>query len=240
VDETSGFRPVSAAQAFASATAALVDEYDVIGAVSRMVLDCAMLLSAEAVGLVVANDRDELELLAASSHRSRELELYQLQTSKGPCVDAARTGTAVTADSLDQVDEQWPDMVDPMRRLGMNSIHATPLHWRDATFGALNVFRSLTGPFTREELSITQAFAHTATLAIVHADHDVVGKLVEHAHRALAGRAVVEQAKGVVAYQRGLDMADAFSVLLQLSQERQQPLSAIAAQVLEEALRPRP
>jgi GAF domain-containing protein len=239
VDEPSGFRPVSAARAFASATAALVDEYDVVGAVSRMVRDCAHLLSAEAVGLVVANDRDELELLGASSHRSLELELYQLQSANGPCVEASRTGAAVTAESLHEVAEQWPDMVEPMRRLDMNSVHATPLHWHGTTFGALNVFRSRTGPFTEEEVSIAQAFADTATLAVVHADHDVVGQLVEHARQALAGRAVVEQAKGVIAYQRGLDMAESFSALLRMAEQRQQPLSAVAAEVLDAAFRAR-
>jgi GAF domain-containing protein len=239
VDEPRGFRPVSAAQAFASATSALVDEYDVVGVISRMVRDCAYLLSAEAVGLVVTNDRDELELLGASSHRSRELELYQLQTVSGPCVDVARTGKPVTAESLERVGEQWPDMVAPMRHLSMNSVHATPLLWHETSFGALNVFRSQTGPFTKDEVSVVQAFANASTLAVVHANHDATGLLVEQARLALGGRSVVEQAKGVIAYQRGINVAEAFSVLLAMAEEQQQPLSTVASQVLNAAITPK-
>jgi len=54
---------------------------------------------------------------------------------------------------------------------------------------------------------------------------------------ALQGRAVSEQAKGVLAYQLGVDMPEAFSLLQQRSQDENQPISATAAAVLRGAQR---
>ncbi|MFJ2299379.1 ANTAR domain-containing protein [Oerskovia paurometabola] len=62
---------------------------------------------------------------------------------------------------------------------------------------------------------------------------DLLGNL----RRALEGRVVVEQAKGVLAYQLDIDMAAAYDELLRRSERDGTALTAAAAATIDEARR---
>jgi hypothetical protein len=59
---------------------------------------------------------------------------------------------------------------------------------------------------THDQAALLQGFADVATIAIVHAGRVSNSQVVERTREALASRHVVEQAKGVLAYQHALDM----------------------------------
>ena len=58
------------AQAFADAASRMVSRSDIAGDLVLLLVDCADLLSAEAVGLLVAVPDNGLELLSSSAHRA--------------------------------------------------------------------------------------------------------------------------------------------------------------------------
>lgn len=224
--------PVAAA--FAAAVAHLVNDYDVVSIADRLLRDCVGLIGADAAGLVVTTDGPGLELLASTSHKAEELELFQMQSREGPCIDTILTGRAQTMSATDP-GPRWPMVATAMRAQGWTAVHTAPLRWRGLTIGAINAFSQQASPLTNEQVDLLQAFADVATTAIVHANDDATARVLRQTLDALQGRAVIEQAKGALAYQLGLDMPAAFAVLQERSEAENQPITATAQAVLHAA-----
>ena len=87
-------------QAFVALADTLVDDYDVVEFAQQLVEDCVSLLDADAAGLLLADLRGGLQVLASTSEQTRMLELLQIQSDDGPCMQAYRTGEQVNIDDL--------------------------------------------------------------------------------------------------------------------------------------------
>ena len=72
----------------------LVDEFDLIDFLYRLTVRCVDLLGVAAAGLLLADQRGALQVVAASTERTRLLELLQLQTAEKRPVYAHATTTA--------------------------------------------------------------------------------------------------------------------------------------------------
>jgi len=229
-----------ATRALAVAAAAMVDEHDVIGTLTELLRGSADALGAAAAGLVVKEDEaGRLEFLTATSHRVEELELYQLQVDSGPCLDCVRTDDHVFATRLEDVASRWPALQEPFQRAGFVGVHAAPLHWHGRAIGALNYFWADNGELGEEGARLAQTFADVATMAIVNSGFVPVAQVLRRTRAALRERAVIEQAKGVLAYQESLDMAAAFDRLLEMADRRGHDLRVTAADVVQRASHPR-
>jgi transcriptional regulator with GAF, ATPase, and Fis domain len=133
----------TASQAFVDAAAAMVQQADIADTLARLLDDCAKLTTATAIGLLVKNGDGDLELLAATSHRATELELYQLQQNHGPCLDAARHGAALSAHSGDAIADRWGRVGEAIVKAGFHAVQAVPLRWHGKTIGAMNAFHTV-------------------------------------------------------------------------------------------------
>src|ERR1700712_1013993 len=169
---TTGDRTAAAERAVQGLTevaAALVKPYDVIGTATRLLSVAADSAGAAAAGLIMRRlGEAHLELLAATSHRAEELEVYQVQNDDGPCSEAVETGNAVVVSGADEMARRWPSAAQAFRRAGYVAVQAIPLRWYDEVIGALNLFwlpELADGP-GRSELG--SVFADMATLAIIH------------------------------------------------------------------------
>ena len=224
-----------ATRALAVAAAATVGDQDVIGVLTGLLRGSADALGAAAAGLVVKeNDDGGLEFLAATSHRVEELELYQLQVDTGPCVECVRTDEHVVA-TLKSVRVRWPELEEPFRRAGFVGVHAAPLHWHGRAIGALNLFWTDDADLGEQPTSLAQTFADMATMAIVSSGRVPVSQVLRRTRAALRERAIIEHAKGVLAYQEGLDMAGAFDRLLEMAGRNGADLGTTAADVVRQA-----
>jgi len=87
---------VQLADVFVEMADTLVDDFDVIEFLHVLTERCVQLLGVSAAGLLLTDGQDTLQLVAASSERTGLLELFQLQTDQGPCVDCFRTGQPVS------------------------------------------------------------------------------------------------------------------------------------------------
>src|SRR5215213_7731346 len=197
-----------AADALAKASAALVAETDIAGFLASLLTSTTEVLQIDACGILV-EDGDHLDLLAASSHAAVELELHQAQLDEGPCVDAHESGQSVTAHGSDLMD-RWPRFGLTMLDSGFGSVHASPLRWHGVPLGAMGMFRRADEPLTAEEETVAQAFADLATLLIVQTDKVDLDDVRERVQEVLTARIVIEQAKGVLAEERRVDMAEAY------------------------------
>jgi hypothetical protein len=189
--------------------------------------------------VVKENEDGGLEFLAATSHRVEELELYQLQVETGPCVECVRTDEHVVATQLDDVRVRWPELGEPFRRAGFVGVHAAPLHWHGRAIGALNLFWTDDRDLDGQGAGLAQTFADVATVAIVSTGGVPVTQVLRRTRAALRERAVIEQAKGVLAHRENLDMAGAFEHLLEMAGRNGNDLRITAADVVRQAARQR-
>lgn len=224
----------TAAQALAAATSALTGDHDVTDMLARLVRDCAELLSAAAIGVLVLNSERELELLTSTSHRVAELELFQIQHDSGPCVEAVHTAGPVSAVGAEQIQARWPVVGPAIVDAGYQAVHAFPLRWHGKTLGALNVFLNTATAVRADQQLYGQTFADLATILIVQNTDISLAELTARVEQALQARTAIEQAKGVMAHQYGLDMAAAYDRLLSM-RTANSSLTATAAAVIAQA-----
>src|SRR5690242_7807708 len=204
---------IQLADVFVEMADTLVDDFDVIDFLHVLTERCVQLLGISAAGLLLTDGQDTLQLVAASSERTRLLELFQLQTDQGPCVDCFHTGQPISVADLPTAG-RWPRFTAAAAEVGFSAVHALPMRLRTEVIGALNLFDVEPGALDEGKLRIGQALADVATIGLLQqrAIHrrDVV---TEQLQAALNGRILIEQAKGVLAERLRLPVDQAFTVL---------------------------
>ncbi len=219
-------------EALARAVSALVREHDVTDVLQRLLADAIEALGARAGGLLLVSNGEGLELLAATSHAATELELLQVQERSGPCFEAVTGGEVVQVTGREALVERWPEVGRAIVEAGYESVTAYPLRWRDEVLGAMNIFHAAQAPTPQETDLLGPAFADVATLVIVTPVELSSKTLQRRAREALTGRTVIEQAKGVIAFREGVDVAVAYERLVATARDRGVSLSDMARVVL--------
>ncbi len=123
----------------------LVAGYDVVELLQNLVEACADLLDASAAGIMLAEPNGELSLVASTSERGRLVEMMQLSSGNGPCVESFATGDVVEVQDVATVAESWPEFAAEAIGQGFHSVHAVPLKLRGTVIGTLNLFRNEVG-----------------------------------------------------------------------------------------------
>jgi transcriptional regulator with GAF, ATPase, and Fis domain len=211
----------------------LVDDFDVIDFLHVLTERCVQLLGVSAAGLLLTDGQDTLQVVAASSERTRLLELFQLQTDEGPCVDCFRTGAPVSVADLSSAGK-WPSFTAAAAEIGFAAVHALPMRLRTEVIGALNFFDVSPGALDVDKLRIGQAMADVATIGLLQqraiSQRDA---LTDQLQTALNSRVLIEQAKGIVAERLHLDMAAAFTLLRNTARSHNRRLSDLARAVVD-------
>jgi len=221
-------------QAFVALADTLVDDYDVVEFAQQLVEDCVALLDADSAGLLLDDLRGGLQVLAATSEEARLLDLLQIQSDSGPCLQAYRTGQQVLVDDLRTEPSRWPEFAARASAEGFGAVYAIPLRLRSERIGALNLFRAKPVAMTASDLLVAQALADVATIGILHQRVLTRGAVVNsQLQTALNTRIVIEQAKGVLAERQGLDMDQAFVQLRSMARNSNRLLSEVAHEVIE-------
>jgi transcriptional regulator with GAF, ATPase, and Fis domain len=220
--------------AFVALADTLVDDYDVVEFVQQLVDDCVSLLHVDAAGLLLADPRGGLQVLASTSEQTRLLELLQIQSEAGPCLEAYNTGQQVHVEDLGTDVDRWPQFAALAARQGVGAVFAIPLRLRNERIGALNMFSAKPGALSSSDLLVAQALADVATIGILHQRVLMRGAQVNSQLQiALNSRIVIEQAKGVLAERMGLDMDQAFVSLRTMARSTNRHLSDTARAVIE-------
>jgi transcriptional regulator with GAF, ATPase, and Fis domain len=216
-------------ETFVELTDTMVAGFDVIDFLHVLTDRSVQLLDVSAAGLLLADPRGELRVVAASSEAARLLELFQLQNHQGPCLDCYRTGRPVEATDLAAEARRWPRFAAAAQQAGFVAVQALPMRLREQVIGALNLFRADAGTFAPADVRVGQALADVATISLLHERNvRLSDTLNEQLQTALNSRVVIEQAKGKLAERLGLDMDQAFSLLREYARTRNLRLSDLA------------
>jgi GAF domain-containing protein len=234
-----GSKETLLARTFVDIVDTLVDDFDVVDLLTLLADRCVEVLDVAAAGLMLVAPEGDLRVVASSSEAARLVELFEVQSDEGPCVDAFRTGAPVVNQDLALIDGRWPHFAPVAIDAGFRSVHALPMRLRGAIIGALNLFRADEGDMEEPDILAAQALADVATIAILHHRASSEVQIVnEQLTLALNSRIVIEQAKGVVAERLGLDMEHAFLRLRNHARNHNLRLVDAARDVVEGHLNP--
>ncbi|WP_405972834.1 GAF and ANTAR domain-containing protein [Streptomyces sp. NBC_00988] len=207
----------------------LVADFDLIDFLRLLTDRCVSMLDASAAGVLLADHDGKLRVMAASDEQVRLLELFQLQSDEGPCLEAFRTGTQVIVPDLTREVDRWPRFVTAAHRGGFGAVQALPMRLREETVGALNLFRATPGSFDPVGTPIAQALADVATISLLQQRSSHRSTVLnEQLQNALNSRILIEQAKGKLAERQNVDMERAFTTLRGYARAHNRRLSDVA------------
>lgn len=224
--------------AFVAMAGSLVGGDDVTALLGHLASECARLLDVSAAGMLLADRRGALHVIAASSERAADLEAFQAQRGQGPCHDCYSDGRPVSVPDVTTTSDRWPGFVPVALANGVASVHAVPLRLRDQVLGALGLFGAESGELNERDLRLAQALADVATIAMIQdrvaSDRTAVA---EQLQTALDSRVVLEQAKGVLSHQGGgMDMHDTYVALVRYARDHNVKLADVARALVQRTL----
>jgi transcriptional regulator with GAF, ATPase, and Fis domain len=217
----------------------LVDDFDIVDLLTTLSDRCVEVLDVATAGIMLAAPSGELHAVTASSEAMRIVELFELQSREGPCLDCFQTRQPVVNQDLTAAGDRWPRFAPVAVEAGFRAADAIPMRLRGDIIGALNLFRTETGSLNADDVLAAQALADIATIAILQngqtlAAHELNAQL----ESALASRIVIEQAKGMIAERRRIPVDDAFTQLRSHARNHNLRLADVARSTVDGTLDP--
>lgn len=165
-----------------------------------------------------------------------DLDETQYAIGYGPCLAAAEVGQLVAIPDV-QSETRWPQFTRDAVAKGIGSTLSVPLPVQGRVIGALNMYASKPEAFDGTAVKLTKDFGAYAAVAITNTSlYLSASQLAEQMTAALASRAGIEQAKGMLMAQRKCSADEAFDLLVKLSQQTNRKLHAVAAALVEHSI----
>ena len=225
--------------AFVAMADTLTAHYDVVDLLHTLVVECTEIVGATAGGLMLADPRGHLQLVASTNESVELVELMQLAAGAGPCVDCFESGTAVSVPDISISAGRWPDFSAAALEQGFHGVHATPMRLRGEIIGTMNLFQSTNEALNVRDAAVVQALADVATIGVLQqriaTESHVIG---EQMRRALDSRMQIEQAKGALSQVLGMTMDESFAALRNYARNHNLTLHGVSAAVTGRSLTP--
>lgn len=213
----------------------VLSEPDVDAALAR-VTQVAVRVVPACDGASLTMRRDGVPTAPASDGDwASELDELQFAEQEGPCLNCLREGSVMRARDL-ATDERFPSYGPRAAERGARSALSLPLAADGRTVGVLNLYSREVDAFDREALALGELLAAHAALAVQAAVAYYSSRdLADQMRSAMASRATIEQAKGVLVAQSGVTLEEAFERLVDLSQTANRKLREVATEVVAAA-----
>jgi GAF domain-containing protein len=172
--------------------------------------------------------------LAASDEHTERIDQLQYDFDEGPCLDTLATGAPhYIPDTASE--QRWPSFSPAAHKHGVRSCLGLPLNGPTGQMGGYNFYSTWRDAFPQDSREQLETFAANAAGAIA-----VAVKLADQTqmsddlHGALASRAVIDQATGIIMAQQRCDATAAFDILRRASQNRNVKLRNLAAEIVSQ------
>ncbi|WP_035792076.1 GAF and ANTAR domain-containing protein [Kitasatospora mediocidica] len=190
---------------------------------------------ADGAGLTLL-ENDRADTIVASADFVREVDAVQYGIGEGPCITAAAERRTVRSAHLGR-DPSWPRFGPRVSRLGVHSVVSLPLLAGDGVLGAMNVYARTEDAFDARAVELGELFAVPAAISVQNAQALAQAqRLATQLQSALTHRAAIDQALGILMSRSGCSPAEAFDKLRVMSQTQNRKASAVAQQLLDEAV----
>jgi GAF domain-containing protein len=192
----------------------------------------AELEPADEVSITLVDD-DRPFTAAYTGQLALDADELQYERGYGPCIDAGTTGTALLVPDM-RVETRWPDYAQRVVERGVLSSLSVALPLQTTLVGALNTYSRTVRGFDEGAVEPAVELAGHVAVAVANAwEYTNAAESADQMRQAMASRAVIEQAKGIIMAQNHCDAAAAFEILRLASQNRNVKLRDVAASVVE-------
>jgi AmiR/NasT family two-component response regulator len=162
-----------------------------------------------------------------------DLDAVQYAVGDGPCLRAATTGKPVEIRDA-RTESRWPDYVPQAIERGSLSSLSVPLGGPEGLPAALNVYARQAAAFDETSRTLAERFASFAGIAVTYMyAYQSVRDLAENLQTALASRAVIDQAKGILIERYKVTPDRAFTALATVSMRTNSKLRDLAARLVD-------
>ena len=217
----------------------LVDDFDIVELLTTLSDRCIEVLDIAAAGIMLATPDGKLQVVTSSSEAMRIVELFELQSDEGPCLECFHSRRPVVNQDLTTAADRWPNFAPVAVQAGFRAADAIPMRLRGRIIGALNLFRAEVGSMSEDDVVIAQALADIATIAILQNRDTVATREVNaQLETALSSRIVIEQAKGMIAERQRIPVDEAFNRLRSHARNHNLRLAAVAGDTVAGTIDP--
>jgi GAF domain-containing protein len=162
------------------------------------------------------------------------IDQAQYDANRGPCLDAFTTGQVFRIDLTEADDHPWPEFGRAAAAHGIRSTLSIPMMAAGDGVGALNLYSRRARAFSAEDEARGVRFAEPAAVLVTNAYLFWDARnLADNLKAALENRAVIEQAKGILMTQEGVDADGAFDLLRRVSQQENVKVRDIAQRLVD-------
>ena len=185
----------------------------------------AIIPGAEEASISVVTGRTQVTSQHPTSELPARVDALQTEVGQGPCLDAAYEHRTVRVPDMAR-EERWPRFARRAAEAGAASMLSFQLYVEADDLGALNLYNHAPDAFDDESEQVGLLFASHAAVAFADA------RAIDHLQRAVDGRDLIGQAKGMLMERYGLDPDQAFRVLTRVSQNSHRKLHDVAHELV--------
>ena len=224
--------PLDLATAYAELHNLILDGPDVVDFLHGLAGLAAAIVPGTRCGITLRRD-GQVASVAGSDDVAMRMDEIQYLQGRGPCLEAMNTSRRVDVRDI-SAEDRWGDYRAHALANGIQSVVSLPLTVGGDSIGAINLFGSSTAAFTEPDVARAQAFtdqAGTALTILLRQASRIT--LDDQLREALATRAVIDQALGILMYAQKITSREAFEILRHASQTGNRKVSVIAAEVVQ-------
>jgi transcriptional regulator with GAF, ATPase, and Fis domain len=194
---------------------------------------------ADVISITVLSWPEDARTAAYTNELALDLDHQQYASGRGPCLEAAQSGTPLRANISGGDRERWPEFDEAARRQGICTSLSVPLliaglDSEQELVGSLNIYSHTTTAFDQFDTELMRLYSVAAGQAISNSRRwQKARDTVTQLETALTSRSDIDMAKGALIAVHGCDPDEAFAKLTDESQRRNVKLRHLAREVLD-------
>jgi hypothetical protein len=208
--------------------------------VARRVADTALaaIPGADVISITVLSWPDDARTAAHTHDLALDLDHQQYASARGPCLEAAQSGTPLRAIIGGEERERWPEFDEAAQRQGIHTSLSVPLlitgiDNEQELVGSLNIYSHTPATFDQFDTELMRLYSAAAGQAISNSNRwQKARETVTQLETALRSRPDIDMAKGALIALHGCDPDQAWDRLVDESQRRNIKVRDIALELL--------
>jgi GAF domain-containing protein len=208
----------------------MADDREPKSILERLGAYCTELLPVHGVGVLLRNEKGELEVATANTEKGSIVERLEAELREGPCTDSIASGEQIAVPDLELTREQYPRFTPAALEAGVRAIHGLPLTMRGQVVGSMDLIATDVLNLTAAEISTAQMLGDVTVSYLANsrafAEQSQLAQQLQHA---LDSRIIIEQAKGKLSERLGVTVTEAFELLRRYARNNGLKLHDVAA-----------